>query len=131
MKNIRFLVLPAALVALCSCAARQGAPVPARELAAVVQTRVFALSRTPDPDLELALPDLAGLSYAYVVYTMTVPPDSGFTYTLSPKGAIYPFSQVEINCSMRKKFAERYGEEICSAFLSDLGKRIAQTIKDR
>ena len=36
----------------------------------------------------------------------------GFTYSLAPKGAVYPFSEIEVSCIMQEKYARRSGR-IC------------------
>ena len=128
----KLLALSPALFLLCACSAfRRGGSVPSRELAVTFQSRVYALSKTPDPDFEMTFPDLAARSQASVSRMVDVPPDAGFGYTLAPKGAVYPFSEVEVACVIREKYAARYGKDICSAFLTDLAKRVAEMVKDR
>ena len=120
-----------ALLALGACAApKPGAPAPARERAVVFQTRNYPLSKIPDPELEIALPDLLAQSYdSALKKAADAPTDAGFSYTLSPKGAVYPFSEVEVSCVIREKYASRYGAEICAAFYSALDKIIKNTVK--
>ena len=113
------------LLALGACSAlKPGAPAPAGERAVVFQTRLYALSKTPDPDLETALPDIIAESHNYAFKKADAPADAGFSYTLAPKGAVYPFSEMEVGCVIREKYASRYGTELCSAFFSDLDIKI-------
>lgn len=113
------------LLALGACSAlKPGAPAPARERAVVFQTRLYALSKTPDPGLEIALPDMVAESHNYAFKKANAPADAGFSYTLAPKGAVYPFSEIEVACVIRKKYASRYGAELCSAFFSNLARKI-------
>ena len=113
------------LFALGACSAfKSGASTPARERAVVFQTRLYALSNTPDPDLEVALPDIVAESHNDAFKKADAPADAGFSYTLAPKGAVYPFSAMEVACVIREKYASRYGTKLCSAFFSDLGRKI-------
>ena len=117
--SVAFLCLLSACSAL-----KPGAPAPARERAVVFQTRVYALSKTPDSDLEIALPDIVAESYYYASKKAGAPADAGFSYTLAPKGAVYPFSEMEVSCVVREKYASRYGTELCSAFFGHLDRQI-------
>lgn len=113
------------LLVLGACGAlKPGAPVHVRERAVVFQTRLYALSKTPDSDLEIALPGIVAESHNYVFKKADAPADAGFSYTLAPKGAVYPFSEMEVACVIREKYASRYGAELCSAFFSNLGRKI-------
>ncbi|HAH31882.1 MAG TPA: hypothetical protein DCL44_06160 [Elusimicrobia bacterium] len=124
--------LLAALLVLGACAApKPGEPAPARDQAVVFKTHNYVFSKTPDPDLETALPDLVAQSYDSACETLPdAPSEAGFSYTLAPKGAVYPFSEVEVACVIREKYASRYGEELCSAFFSALGKKIKSGLKN-
>ena len=128
MKNFGAIV---ALLALGACAVpKPGAPAPARERAVDFQTRNYALSKIPDPELEAALPDLLAQSYDFALKrSADAPAEAGFSYTLSPKGAVYPFSEVEVSCVIREKYASRYGPGLCSAFFSALDKKIKNAVK--
>ena len=110
-------------------ASRPGDPAPARERAMVFQTRRYALSKIPDSGLEAALPELVSQSHDYAFKNADAPADAGFSYTLAPKGAIYPFSEMEVSCIIREKYASRYGAGLCSAFFSSLGVKIKDILK--
>ena len=119
------------LLALGACSAlKPGAPAPARERAVVFQTRSYQLSKIPDPDLETALPGIVGESHSYAFKKTAAPAAAGLSYTLTPKGAVYPFSEVEVSCVIREKYASRYGAGFCSAFFSDLDRKIKDILKN-
>ncbi|HCE97228.1 MAG: hypothetical protein A2X34_10495 [Elusimicrobia bacterium GWC2_51_8] len=114
----------------CACSAPEpGAPAPARERAVVFKTRLYALSKTSDPDLEIALPDIVAESHNYAFKKAGAPADAGFSYTLAPRGAVYPFSEMEVACVIREKYASRYGAKLCSVFFFDLGKKIKNILQ--
>ncbi|OGR57865.1 MAG: hypothetical protein A2X34_01950 [Elusimicrobia bacterium GWC2_51_8] len=127
----RFQPLSAAVFFLfCACGSvRPGASVQSRDLAVVFQTRRYALSKTPDPELETALPGIVSASHDYAFKRTAAPADAGFSYTLAPKGAVYPFSEMEVSCVIRDKYASRYGGELCSSFFSDLARKIKRTLQ--
>ncbi|MCX5784129.1 MAG: hypothetical protein NTX59_00410 [Elusimicrobia bacterium] len=130
---LRFPLFSAAFLCFfCACAAPgPGAPASARERAVVFQTRSYALSKISDPELEAALPDFVAQSYESALKSSAdTPAEAGFSYTLSPRGAVNPFSEVEVSCVIRKKYASRYGAELCSAFYSALDKKIKNALKN-
>jgi hypothetical protein len=125
------LFLAAALLAGC------GAPRPAgqtaaqaRSAAVVFQKKVFKLVKTPDPDLEASLEGLLSASYGVAVknHSGDKPIEIGFTYSISPRGAVYPFSELEVSCIMQEKYSRRYGPELCGDFFDDLGLRLKRAV---
>lgn len=132
--------LGAALL-LAGCAASRYEPLPAAgrpvpsgpSSATVVENRTFRLSKTPDPQLEMDLPDMLSASYsaAAAEYSGGEPMKVGFTYSLSPKGAIYPFSEVEVSCIVQHKYAGKKGPELCADFFSRLESRINKALELR
>jgi hypothetical protein len=50
--------------------------------------------------------------------------DTGFSYTVKPAGAIYPFSKVEIGCRVRGRYAAGQGKAACSEFFSVLDAKL-------
>jgi hypothetical protein len=132
------LLLPAAV--LCACSAPQ-AEAPGQlqgqfsgsSAATVFEKRTFKLTKTPDPDLEGALEGLLSASYdaAVAMHAGDNPMDIGFTYSLAPKGAVYPFSEIEVSCILQEKYAARRGERLCGDFFGDLGARIKQALTDK
>ncbi|MBI4349866.1 MAG: hypothetical protein HY550_00355 [Elusimicrobia bacterium] len=121
---------------LCACAAPE--PAAQRRLeepsgpgaAIVFEKRLFKLVRTPDPDLEAALEGFLSASYDTAVrnHAGDKPMDTGFTYSLAPKGAVYPFSEIEVSCIMQEKYARRSGPAICGDFFRDLEARLKRAV---
>ena len=131
--SIKFLPLCLAAALLVSC----GAPKPARHTAApargaavVYQKKVFTLVKTPDPELEASLEGLLSASYDVAVknHSGDKPIEIGFTYSISPRGAVYPFSEVEVSCIMQEKYARRYGPELCRDFFGEVGARFRRAV---
>ncbi|MDO8806685.1 MAG: hypothetical protein Q7R35_19910 [Elusimicrobiota bacterium] len=119
----------------CACAAPgpagQQQEKPSGPGAAIVfEKRTFKLVKTPDPDLEAALEGILSGSYDTAVknHVGDKPMEIGFTYSLAPKGAVYPFSEIEVSCIMQEKYARRSGPEICGDFFLDLGVRIKSAV---
>jgi hypothetical protein len=101
--------------------------------ASVFSQRTFKLVKTSDPGLELALEGLLGASYDAAVraHSGTDPIKVGFTYSLAPKGAVYPFSEIEVSCIMQDKYARRHGPGLCADFFAELERKIARAVADR
>ena len=133
------LPLLAAAVLFCACAAPREAVMtqplkPAGPGAAsVFEKRTFKLVKTPDPDLELQLESLLSASYdaAVVRHSGADPITVGFTYSLSPRGAVYPFSEIEVSCIMQDKYASRHGPGLCADFYAELERQIAKAVARR
>ena len=132
------LLLPACFAAafFCACAAPgqhdEGQVKPASPGAAVVfGKQVFKLSKTPDTDLEAALADLLSDSYQAAVknHYGDKPMELGFTYSMAPKGAIYPFSEIEVSCIMQDKYARVKGPGLCGDFFAELDQHIKRALK--
>ena len=94
------------------------------------EKRMFKLVKTPDPDLEAALEGLLSASYDTAVknHAGDKPMEIGFTYSLAPKGAVYPFSEIEVSCIMQEKYARRSGPEICGDFFRELDVKIKKAV---
>jgi len=74
-------------------------------------------------------PDIVAESHNYAFKKAGAPADAGFSYTLAPRGAVYPFSEMEVACVIREKYASRYGAKLCSVFFFDLGKKIKNILQ--
>lgn len=125
------LCLAAALLAACG-APRPAvqAPAPAHGAAVVYQKAVFKLVKTPDPDLEASLEGLLSASYDVAVknHSGDKPMEIGFTYSVSPRGSVYPFSEIEVSCIMQEKYSKRYGPELCRDFFGEVGARVKRAV---
>jgi hypothetical protein len=125
------LCLAAGLLAACGAprpAARTAAQV--RGAAVVYQKNIFTLVKTPDPELEASLEGLLSASYDVAVknHSGDKPMEIGFTYSISPRGAVYPFSEVEVSCIMQEKYSRRYGPKLCRDFFGEVGARIRRAV---
>ncbi|OGR79160.1 MAG: hypothetical protein A2X32_11620 [Elusimicrobia bacterium GWC2_64_44] len=134
MRRAALLALAAGLLAACS-GARPGGdgkrePPAGPGAATVFEKRTFKLVRTPDPDLEAALEPLLTAAYDAAVkrHAEASFSEIGFTYSLAPKGAVYPFSEIEVSCIMQDKYAVRRGPELCGAFYEDLEARLKKAL---
>ena len=129
-----FLPALAALAAGCASpryAPTGAAPAPATRSAAIVfEKRTFKLVKTPDPELEAALEPMLTDSFDAAVknHSGDDPLEIGFAYSLAPKGAVYPFSEIEVSCIMQERYARRRGPELCGFFFTDLDKRILKAV---
>jgi hypothetical protein len=137
MRRLALLPLAAALLAGCSGARRQGGgelSQPAGPGAATVfEKRTFKLVKTPDPDLEAALEGVLSSAYDVAVkaHAETSFSDIGFTYSLAPKGAVYPFSEIEVSCIMQSKYAARRGPSLCGAFYGALEGKLKKVLENK
>lgn len=124
-------VLLAAL--FCSCAApaghvkhgRSAAEKPAGPGAAVVFARqTFKLSKTPDPGVDAGMQNALDAAFETAVknHSGEKPMEIGFTYSVAPKGAVYPFSEIEVSCIMQEKYRGK-GARLCSDFFGELEPR--------
>jgi len=134
MRRAALLALAAGLLAACSGgrpAGVDGQALPSGPGAATVfEKRTFKLVKTPDPDLEAALEPLLTAAYDAAVkrHAEASFSEIGFTYSLAPKGAVYPFSEIEVSCIMQAKYAARRGPELCGAFFGDLDERLKKAL---
>lgn len=128
-------VLLLSVTLACACAAPgpvgQKQEQPSGPGAAIAfEKRLFKLVKTPDPDLEASLEGLLSASYDLAVrnHAGDRPMEIGFTYSLAPKGAVYPFSEIEVSCIMQEKYARRSGPEICGDFFRELDVKIKKAV---
>jgi hypothetical protein len=137
MKRLGALCLAAALLAACAGPGKSpgGASAgPSPKTAAVVfQKKTFKLVKTPDPDLEAALEGMLLTSFEAAVkeHSGDKPLEIGFTYSISPKGAVYPFSEIEVSCIMQEKYARRSGPQLCGDFFRELGVKVKRAVAAR
>ena len=128
------LCFTAALLAACGAPRPAGqTPAQVRSAAVVFQKKVFKLVKTPDPELEASLEGLLSASYDVAVknHSGDKPMEIGFTYSVSPRGAVYPFSEIEVSCIMQEKYSRRYGPELCRDFFGEVGARVRRAVAGR
>lgn len=133
--NGKKLLPPAWLAAalLCSCAAPAPGPeTPPKPAGAamVFERRTFKLSKTPDPDLEAALEGALTAAYQAAVKARSGdrPLETGFTYSMAPKGATYPFSEIEVSCIMQEKYARAKGPGLCGDLFLELDQQLKRML---
>lgn len=96
------------------------------------EKRTFKMANKPDPALEEALAGMLSDSYDTAVknYAGDRPMEIGFTYSLATKGAVYPFSEIEVSCIMQNTYARCSGPEICGDFFRELGGKIKRALPE-
>ncbi|HNW43857.1 MAG TPA: hypothetical protein PKI19_05080 [Elusimicrobiales bacterium] len=141
--NANKLLLPAccaALLAACAASGPGSGPGPEQKklpagpgAAVVFEKRVFKLSKNPNPALEAALGDYLTAGYQAAVKNLSgeKPGEIGFTYSLAPKGATYPFSEIEVSCIMQEKYARGNGPALCGDFFQELDRQLQGALKKK
>lgn len=130
-KNI-FLIALCAVLAGCAAPAAQApkadapsAP-PSRQQAVAQRTKTYALGKTPDQDREQAFQDMldSALLQAAKQHAGDKPMELGFSYSMTPRGAVYAFSEVEVSCLVQATHASGAGKELCTEFFRIVDLRI-------
>jgi len=132
MRNLFLIALCAALAGCAAPAVQTTAPAaapaarPSRQQAVAHQTRTYALGKIPDQDREQAFQNLLDSAQAQAAkkYSGDKPMEIGFSYSLTPKGAVYAFSEVEISCLVQATYAAGSGAELCDEFFRVIDSRI-------
>jgi hypothetical protein len=96
------------------------------------EKRTFKMMSKPDPAMEESLAGMLSDSYDAAVrhYAGDRPMEIGFTYSLAPRGAVYPFSEIEVSCIMQSTYARCSGPEICGDFFRELGSKIKRALPE-
>lgn len=126
---MRIFFLASACALLCACGG--GGIRPAGDGEAVaMQRQVFKLLKVPDPEFETELGGL--LSASYEAVTKAHSGETGFfVYSMSPKGAVYPMSEIEVSCLVQKGGSRSAGKKLCAEFFGELGSRIDKALAAR
>lgn len=103
---------------------------PKRQQTMVHTSRTYVLGRTPDQGREQAFQELLDLAYNGAVknHSGDNPMEIGFSYSLTPKGAVYPFSEVEVACLM-KRADSGYGKALCADFFGAIDSKFGDIVK--
>ncbi|MDQ7772919.1 MAG: hypothetical protein RDU13_05275 [Elusimicrobiales bacterium] len=117
-----FAPVLAACLAACAQPREASGDAPPSDLAVTVETREYAVTPVHDQEREDAF--MAVLAAAGDQAASGAGMDTGFSYTVKPAGAIYPFSKVEIGCRVRGRHAAGRGKAACSEFFSVLDVRL-------
>jgi hypothetical protein len=113
----------------CSVARNLISSVP-RQQAMTHSMHTYTLGREPDQDREQAFQALLETAHAAALVKRGASPDTGLSYSLSPKGAVYPFSEVEIACLVQKADAGQ-GKALCKEFFKAVDEGFRKIIEPR
>jgi len=128
MKKLFFTL--SALAVLCGCAGSKGPGASSPSQRAVVYSgRTYALGKVPDQEREQAFQDLLAAAQAEAAARHGGASEIGFSYSLALKGAVYPFSEVEVSCLIQKADASE-GKQLCSEFFKAVDAGLKSVIKD-
>ena len=126
----RALLFCVALACVCSwgCYGRRDqSPVVPSQQAISQSARTYALGREPDQEREQAFQNLLAAAYAAALDMRGAPPETGLSYSLSPKGAVYSFSEVEVACLVQKADSSR-GKALCREFFKAVDAGLEKVI---
>jgi len=133
--NGKKLLPPACLAAALLCACAGPGPGPGAQkkpagAAVVFEKRTFKLSKTPDPGLEAELEGALSAGYQAAVDNRSgdKPLEIGFTYSMAPKGATYPFSEIEVSCIMQEKYSRAKGPGLCRDLFLELDQQLKRAL---
>ncbi|MBI4656784.1 MAG: hypothetical protein HY746_08580 [Elusimicrobia bacterium] len=91
--------------------------------AVVFETRTYSIGRIPDQEKERLFQNCLEESADSVLKNIgSLSADIGFSYTMTPRGAVYPFSEIEISCLVQAKYSRRYARSLCSEFFKEVEK---------
>ncbi|MFA6434368.1 MAG: hypothetical protein WCW52_06700 [Elusimicrobiales bacterium] len=126
----KLLLVPTGLLFVWACAGPGGPAAPSPRQRAVAQAaRTYALGKVPDQDREQAFQDLLAAAHSEALKQHGAANEIGFSYSLSPKGAVYPFSEVEVVCLIKK--ADSYsGKQLCRNFFKTVDAGLRNIVKE-
>lgn len=106
-----------------------GAPPPPRQRVTAHAARTYVLGKVPDQEREQAFQDLLAAAHQEALRKHGGAAEIGFSYSLAPKGAVYPFSEVEVACLIKKADAAQW-KRLCSDFFKAVDAGLANILKD-
>ncbi|EFK95522.1 hypothetical protein LDC_2466 [sediment metagenome] len=92
-------------------------------------SRSYSLGKIPDQDREQAFQDLLSAAQAAAAKAHGDASEIGFSYSLAPKGAVYPFSDLEVSCLIQKADASQ-GKRLCADFFKAVDAGFRNLMKD-
>jgi hypothetical protein len=124
MKKITFLSIILVSISFAGCIKGTTSVGSEKNQAIAFATKKYFLGKTPDTDREMAFQEHVinsaeiAMKRANIIDRINV----GFNYLISPKGAVYPFSEVEVTCLIQSKYLKKYGKLLCDDFFSNINK---------
>lgn len=88
----------------------------------VFDSREYALTREPNYEVEQDFQNAVSSAFEKAFPDGDSDARRSFSYAITPKGAVYPFSKVEVGCLVREDLRGKYAREICSRFYDYLDK---------
>ena len=126
---IKLRYLSAVFFFIWGCAGRGGTAAPSpRQQAVAHSVRTYELGKVPDQDREQAFQNLLDASHSSALKLHGAADDIGFSYSLSPKGAVYPFSEVEVSCLIKKADASS-GKRLCRDFFKAVDSGLPRVVR--
>jgi len=120
-----------ACACLCGCSGRRDSSLPEPSQQALAQAvRNYALGREPDQAREQAFQALLEAAHAAAMTRRGASPETGLSYSLSPRGTVYPFSEVEVVCLVKRADSSQ-GKALCREFFNAVDAGLDQVIAPR
>lgn len=127
----KLFYIPAALFFFLGCAGPGGPGEPSpRQRAVALSGRTYALGKVPDQEREQAFQDLLEAAHAAALKKRAGADKIGFSYSLAPKGAVYPFSEVDVSCLIKKTDASE-GKRLCFDFFNAVDAGLKNIVESR
>jgi len=96
--------------------------------AVMFEKQSFQLSKTPNQTVEDGFQPALDEAYNEALRNYGGAADAGFTYSMRPSGAVYPFSEVEVSCIVQKKY-ETDGKKLCGDFFAALHQSLDKLLE--
>lgn len=84
-------------------------------------SKIYELSKTPDYELERKFEELLEQASAKILAASSY----YFSYSLSPYGAVYPFSSVKVNCLFSGSFSKADAKRTCDDFFKEVDIKLS------
>jgi hypothetical protein len=122
-------VVAVCAVFLAGCVSPGGSRAPSSRQSAVVHAgRTYALGKAPDQERERAFQELLAAAHAAALKKHYGADNTGFSYSLAPKGAVYSFSEVEVSCLIKKADVSQ-GKRLCFDFFNAVDAGLENIVK--
>ncbi len=123
---MRYLIIFAFILAGCAATAEKKHYIysgPQEEKAGAKEefSRIYELSKTPDYELEKKFETILEEASSKVFVSAS----SYYSYSMSPYGAVYPFSSVKVTCLFAGYAGKDDAKKICSDFFREIETGLA------